>query len=63
MERWIKPFYIISLWIIKKLPIRKTGDRVGRTQERLKALGYGEKRVTLEEHYAKSLAAAMAVLF
>ena len=63
MEKWIKPFYIISLWIVKRLPLRKTGERARRTEERLKALGYGENRLTLEEHYAKSLAAALAVLF
>ena len=63
MEKLLLPFYKFSFWFLKKIPIEKFSQNSKKTENYLKGLFYGQKKITLKEYYAQKLAVALAILF
>lgn len=63
MDKFIYPFYKISLYIIDKIVLKKLEEQIRGTEEQLGVLYHGSQKITAKEYYAKNIAVVLTILF
>jgi len=59
----MKPFYILSNWIIMRIPIERLSGNVHKLEQDLAGLSPGKKQEGVKEFYTKKLTVFLTILF